>query len=128
MEHLTYEDYAGMGGAASEAVFCRLEARANRIVDTLTHGRLADETPLRSTVKYCLAALIDAFAADAAIDAGTGREVAAVRNDGVSVTYAGASSDPGGSTSGRTARIVREWLSGETTAAGVSLLYAGVGI
>ena len=105
----------------------QLEARAHRLVDTLTHGRLADEDPLRNNVRYCLVQLIDAMAADAALDGGSGREVASMSNDGVSVTFAaGASPAIGGSASLRNARIVRDWLDGELSAKGVMLLYAGV--
>ena len=42
-------------------------------------------------------------------------------NDGVSVTYAAR----GGSLSGRWAQVAREYLVGERTADGTSLLYAG---
>lgn len=125
MEHLTYAVYTGMGGAVPEAAFPMLEARAHRLVDTLTHGRLAAETPLRACVQYCLVQLIDAMAADAAVSAGMGREVASMSNDGVTVTFAsgGATQTP---TAARNARIVREWLDGEVSDRGVLLLYAGV--
>ena len=124
MEHLEYEDYAGRGGSVNEVSFAMLEARASRIVDTMTHGRLARESPLREPVKYCLTQLIDAMAADAAMDGGSGREVAAVSNDGVSVSYATGASVGGAAM--RNARIVRGWLDGEVSDRGVNLLYAGV--
>ena len=127
MEHLTYEEYVRLGGSVDDERFSMLEARANRLVDTLTHGRLASETPLRTNVKYCMMQLIDAAAADAAIGDGTGREVSAMSNDGVSVTFASSGTTAfGGSAASRNARIVREWLDGETTESGVMLLYAGV--
>lgn len=128
MEHLTYDEYMEMGGAAEQAAFSMLEVKANRLVDTLTHGRLAGETPLRQTVKYCLMQLVDAMAADAAMDGGTGREVSSISNDGVSVTFEGGSSAAraGSSTALRNTRIVREWLDGEVSDRGVNLLYAGV--
>ena len=128
MKHLTYDEYIIMGGAVSDAAFPMLEARANRLVDTLTHGRLADENPLRTAVKYCLMQLIDAAAADSAINGGTGREVSSMSNDGVSVTFvAGTEAARAGSSAAlRNARIVREWLDGETSDRGVMLLYAGV--
>ena len=124
MEHLTYAQYTSRGGTAAETAFPMLEARANRVVDTLTFRRLESESPLRDAVQYCLTALINALAADEALNAGTGRDVASVSNDGVSVTFAGASSS--GSASMRNAQIVREWLTGETDGNGVHLLYAGV--
>ena len=131
MKHLTLREYEDLketeASEAFAAQFAMLEARAHRLVDTLTHGRLANEDPLRNNVRYCLVQLIDAMAADAAMDAGSAREVASMSNDGVSVKFAtGASPAIGGSTSLRNARIVRDWLDGELSAKGIMLLYAGV--
>ena len=128
MEGLTYEEYAAMGGSADEAAFPMLEARARRIVDVATHGRLNGESPLRESVRYCLTQLIDTMAADGELSAGTGREVTQVHNDGVSLTFvAGTEAARAGSSAAvRNARIVREWLSGEADGNGVHLLYAGV--
>lgn len=127
MDHLTYADYLTLGGTVSEAEFPMLEARAHRIVDTLTHGRLADESPLRDTVRYCLVQLIRAIAADDALTGGSGREIKAMSNDGVSVTYGSASSVSGADDArARYSGIVREWLAGEADARGTLLLYAGV--
>lgn len=128
MEHLNYDEYAILGGSVPITLFPMLEAKANRLVDTLTHGRLKDEFPLRQNVKYCIAQLIDAAAADASISGGTGREVAAMSNDGVSVSFvAGTEAARAGSSAAlRNARIVREWLDGEVSDHGVMLLYAGV--
>lgn len=127
MDALSFEEYAAMGGAADAAVFPLLEARARRLVDQKTHGRLGGESPLRQTAKYCLLSLIDAMAADRALDGGTGRDVASVSNDGVSVSYVSYASTVGANMAeARYLRIIREWLGGETTAEGVQLLYAGV--
>ena len=125
MDHLTYTEYLGLGGTASETDFALLEARAHRLVDTLTHGRLAGETPLRLNVRFCLVQLICAMAADDAMTGGTGRGIASMSNDGVSVAYTAASASGGDDARARYAGIVRDWLSGEATDCG-TLLYAGV--
>lgn len=128
MEHLTYEEYVRLGGSVDDERFSMWEARANRLVDTLTHGRLASESPLRNSVRCCLVQLIDAAAADSAISGGTGREVSSMSNDGVSVTFVAGTQEAraGSSAALRNARIVRDWLEGEISDRGVMLLYAGV--
>lgn len=119
--YLTYEEYTGMGGSMDAALFPRLELKARKRIDAMTFGRLMQEDPVRRCVQMCMYELIGAMQADET-DAGfSGREVSAASNDGVSVTYAA------GSTSGaRYAGIIRAWLTGETDANGVHLLYCGV--
>lgn len=126
MDHLTYAEYLGLGGTVSETEFPMLEARAHRIVDTLTHGRLAGETPLRLNARCCLTQLIRAMAADDALTGGSGRGISSMSNDGVSVSYTAASSFGGDDARARYAGIVRDWLSGEALDDGTLLLYAGV--
>ena len=121
--HLTYNEYLGLGGTAEEADFSRLEALASQLVDRATHGRIRDETPLRGVVKCALVQLIDAQARS---DAHDGREVAAMSNDGVSVTYATGDGDASNALRIRQGVILRAWLDGEVTKDGVNLLYAGV--
>lgn len=116
---LNYDDYAEMGGRLSEAQFGALELRARQLINRMTHGRIADEAPVRACVKYAMLELIGAMAADRGR---SGREVAAMSNDGVSVTFASGSSTP----VSRYAVIVRSWLEGETDGRGVPLLYCGV--
>ncbi|MBE5807641.1 MAG: hypothetical protein E7317_04800 [Clostridiales bacterium] len=127
MEHLSYEAYVSLGGSVPEARFSMLERRANRIVDAMTHGRLADESPLRDAVACCIAQLVDAQAADEALSGGTGREVMSMSNDGVSMTFVAGTeaARARSSASARNAAIVRDWLGAESTG-GVMLLYAGV--
>ena len=118
MPLLTYARYQQLGGELAEAVFSPLEMRASKVVDALTHGRARRESPPREAVERAVFALVSAMNAEEV----EGREVTSLVNDGVSVTYAAREGSP----SGRWARLAREYLVGETTADGTSLLYAGV--
>ena len=122
--YLTHDEYTAMGGAAAPVKFERLETKSRHLIDQLTHGRIRNEDPVRRAVKMCMFELISCMAADEAITGAGGREVAAVSNDGVSVTYAGSSSE--GAAHRRHACIVRSWLDGERSESGVNLLYCGV--
>ena len=119
MPLLTYARYQQLGGELAEAAFSPLEMRASKVVDALTHGRARRESPPREAVERAVFALVAAMHAE---EGDEGREVTSLVNDGVSVTYAAR----GGSPSGRWARIAREYLVGEATADGTSLLYTGV--
>jgi hypothetical protein len=120
MAYLTYSEYTELGGALDASAFTRQEYKARQMIDTLTHGRVVGDSPVREAVKHAMRALIDAQAVD---DAQGGREIASEGNDGVSVAYA--VTGPGGAYA-RRVQIVCEYLTNETTDAGVPLLYAGV--
>lgn len=123
MEYLSFDNFEDYGGSGvGEEAFRRLEMKARRLIDRMTHGRLASEKTVRDNVKMCMFELIGAMAASEAETGYGGRELAAMSNDGVSVTYAGNA----GGFEKRLADIVRMWLDSETTEDGVNLMYAGV--
>ena len=126
--YLKYDEYVGMGGGAEEGAFARLEAKARAQLDRVTFGRLQNPNEISQNVKYCMYDMIGAIEADEA--SGTmaaGREIASMSNDGVSISFATGS---GGakSSAARYAAIARSWLANETTACGIPLLYAEVGM
>ena len=126
--YLDFKTFVKMGGddTISEQ-FARLEYKARRLIDQMTHSRIVGESPVRDSVKYCMYELISAIVADEQISGLSGREIASMTNDGVSTTYAtGSGAVGGGSAGSRYARIIRQWLTGETTTNGINLLYAGV--
>lgn len=127
--YLDFESFVQMGGDRNlEPHYERLEFRACRLIDQMTHGRIAGEDPVRACVKYCVCELVSAMHAAEQIEAAAGREIGAVTgmsNDGVSVTYAKGSADSSGGDA-RYVQMVRRWLIGETTEDGVNILYAGV--
>jgi hypothetical protein len=126
--YITYEEYVDMGGSVSEGAFNRLETKARAAVDRVTFGRLKNESPMRDAVRYCMFDLINAANADDSAGAITaGREIAAMSNDGISVSFA-SSGGASASVAARQAAIVREWLAAETDAYGTPLLYAGVSV
>lgn len=120
--YVSYEEYMAYGGTVGIIDFRRFEAKARRLIDRMTHGRCADEKPVRESVRMCMFELIGAMAANEAEAGYGGRELAAMSNDGVSVTYAGNA----GGFEKRLTDIVRMWLDSETTEDGVNLMYAGV--
>lgn len=115
--YLEYADYVQMGGMLEEGVFARLEMRAEKCIDRLTHGRLHRESGVRECVRLAVWQLIGAMNDS---DEHGGRSVEQLSNDSVSVRYASDRAEAG------YARIVREYLSGETTEDGTELIYAGV--
>lgn len=127
--YLTYKEYTGMGGGASESAFPRLEAKARAQLNRMTFGRIVGEEPVRENVKYCMFDLIGAMEADEGMGSiAAGREIASMSNDGVSVSFASSGSGSAKSGAARYAAIARSWLADETTACGLPLLYAGVGM
>lgn len=124
--YLTYIEYIEMGGCIESAHFPRFEAKARRAIDNATMNRLIGEDPVRDSVKHCMYDLINAIHTDESAMGASGREIASMSNDGVSVTYATGNGQ--GGASARHSAIVREWLLGETDACGVPLLYAGVSV
>lgn len=118
-----------MGGGASESAFPRLEAKARAQLNRMTFGRIVGEEPVRENVKYCMFDLIGAMEAEESMGSiAAGREIASMSNDGVSVSFASAGSGNAKSGAARYAAIARGWLADETTACGLPLLYAGVGM
>ena len=118
--YLEYGDYAQMGGELEPDVYERLSAKAERLIDRATHARLKAVSTVPMCVKYCIMELIDAIHADESMGSmSAGREISSMSNDGVSVSFTAMAA------SARYMEIIREWLDGETTEAGVHLLYAG---
>ena len=118
--YLDYGDYAQMGGELEPDVYERLSAKAERLIDRATHARLKAHATVPMSVKYCIMELINAIQADESMGGmSAGREISSMSNDGVSVSFAAMAA------SARYMEIIRQWLDGETTEAGVHLLYAG---
>lgn len=118
--YLDYGSYAQMGGELEPDVYERLAAKAERLIDRATHARLKAVSTVPMCVKYCIMELIDAIHADESMGSmSAGREISSMSNDGVSVSFTAMAA------SARYMEIIREWLDGETTEAGVHLLYAG---
>ena len=118
--YLDYGSYAQMGGELDPDVYERLAAKAERLIDRATHARLNAQVSVPMSVKYCIMELIDAIQADESMGSmSAGREISSMSNDGVSVSFTAMAA------SARYMEIIRQWLDGETTEAGVHLLYAG---
>lgn len=118
--YLTFEEYKGMGGTVDENAFKRGEMRASALITRMTHGRILNESPVRECVKYAAFDLVSAIVSDMQMGA-DGCDVASMSNDGVSITFATATSS-----ARRYAQIVRSYLDCQLDANGTPLLYAGV--
>ena len=118
--YLDYGSYAQMGGELEPDVYERLSAKAERLIDRATRARLKAQSAVPMSVKYCIMELIDAIQADESMGSmSAGREISSRSNDGVSVSFAAMAA------SARYMAIIHGWLDGETTEAGVHLMYAG---
>ena len=130
MPYLDQAEYLEMGGTIpedDELRYQRLESRASHAIDRATHGRIKGEKPVRNAVKFCVYEMIERYASDEAMVGMSGREIASMSNDGVSVSYVSGASASGGSASAlRDAESIRAWLMDEVDGNGTPLLYAGV--
>lgn len=123
---LTYDEYEDMGGRCDEDTYPRMEAKARAELNRLTLGRLKGMGEMSSNVQYCMYEMIEAICAEESFAAMTaGREISAMSNDGVSMSFS-ASGSGARALSMRLAAIARVYLADETTADGIPLLYAGV--
>lgn len=124
--YLEYSDYAQMGGKLEPEIYDRYAAKAERLIDRATHMRLKALSNVPMSVKYCIMELIDAIQADESMGSmSAGREISSMSNDGVSVSFAASGASAAMAASARYMAIIHDWLDGETTEAGVHLLYAG---
>jgi hypothetical protein len=57
--YITFTDYQEMGGQLTEPEFIQAEFFARKKINELTYSRLADETPVRESVKMCTFGLIE---------------------------------------------------------------------
>lgn len=123
---LTYDEYEDMGGKCDEDTYPRMEAKAGAALNRLTLGRLKGMGEISDNAKYCMFEMIEAICAEENLAAMTaGREISAMSNDGVSMSFS-ASGSGARALSMRLAAIARMYLADETTADGIPLLYAGV--
>ncbi|MDR1940036.1 MAG: hypothetical protein LBQ40_04495 [Clostridiales bacterium] len=121
MEYLTYTEYRNLYGSLDPAAFCRHAFRAQKKIDAATFGRLKTEQSVSEAVKRCVMELVEL----AEKTRFTGEQkIAAVSNDGVSVTYANAPTED--ETAAKEQAIIYEYLTGEKDSKGVPLLYMGV--
>jgi len=123
--YISYGEYLDYGGdIAEEFAFDRFNFRVDKIIDTVTHGRVKGENPVRECVKrlaFELIAIISASSSASTASAG----VSSVSNDGVSVSYTTAE-QADASLKAQISALAAEYLAGETDKDGVCLLYAGV--
>ena len=129
MDYITFEDYVAMGGTMSESEFTKAYRRARAELDSLTFGRLRNETAVSESVKACMVELVDVCAAGVKLYGSPDgvQAVSSVGNDGVSVSYATATVNDWHSTvyPNKVREIVNLYLGDACNSHGVQLLYRG---
>lgn len=123
-QYLTYAEYQGYGGTASETAYPMLEFRARKRIDRLTASRVQDMVTVPEAVKLCMMSLIT-------VDSKAGAEaqvdnpvVTSFNTDGYSETYGKAMS--AADADAAMSASIRSMLWGETNDNGVPLLYRGL--
>lgn len=124
MTYLSYDEYKGYGGTASNAEFTALEFRARKRIDRLTASRVQNMREVPEAVKLCMMSLIG-IDSKAGVEAQASNPVVTSFNtDGYSETYGKALSVEDADKS--MSASIRSMLYGETDDNGVPLLYRGV--
>ena len=126
-QYLSYEEYAALGGALSEAAFPRAELRARRRLDALTQGRVAGMAAMPEEVKAAMAELIDVDASFGASAQAASPPPVSFAADGYLESYGGAS-ERAELAERQLRACVEGLLYGLTDDEGVPLLYAGIGV
>lgn len=122
--YLTYDEYVGYGGSASQTAFPTLEFKARKQIDYLTANRVQAMTNVPEAVKLCMVTIMN-------IDQVTGAEAQATNPQMTSYNTDGYSESYGHSLSADdSAKQIKNQISamlyGETDDNGVPLLYRGV--
>lgn len=129
--YLTYDEYtaAPFYGELEEEQYTLLEYRARKAIDLATHNRVAGETTVRESVKYCVYDLVTLYHGTAEAQTAIAGGIASQSNDGVSITYgvAGGAAAASGIRA-QESDIIKRYLALETDSNGTLLLYAGVEI
>jgi hypothetical protein len=113
---LSWKEYREMGGSLERAAFRRAEYEARSCVDAATFGRLRQDGAPHEAVKMLVFELVERRL----LGSLTGEDMTGASNDGLSATYEG-----GQEKRAAARRLIREYLSEETGAAGTPLLYVG---
>ncbi len=124
MNYITYNEYTQQGGTVAEQAFNRHISRVSRIIDTQTHGRLADFSPIPSEVKELACDLVDYFIANQVGEKNISSRSQSAGNVSESEVY---TAKGWGDAMIEVDDIVFNYLSQLKTANGVPVLYRGYG-
>lgn len=123
MAYMTYNEYRGYGGTASESEFTMLEFKARKRIDRMTFSRVQAMSEVPEAVKLCMKSLMD-------IDSKVGTEaqvnnpvVTSFNTDGYSESYGKAMGAEDAEKA--MSASIRSMLWGEKDDNGVPLLYRG---
>lgn len=123
---LSFLEYSDMGGKLDEKSYNDYERKARALINLYTHGRIAEEEPVRTCVLELAYELINLLADEQESMANI--HLSSATNDGVSQSYVGVEKIvPHWEQKKR--RLIVDYLTGEVVKIGreyVPLLYAGV--
>lgn len=136
--YLTYEDYKSYGGTLDKSAFDNFNYRAKVKIDYYTDNKLCNDTEFGEKIKRATAEIVDllsTYAEYQKIVTNTENPVVSSQsNDGLSVSYGGyignTTTSDMQSVSDKLdkdiAKVIRQYLAGETNQSGECLLYRGV--
>ena len=111
---LEWEEYKTLGGKTNEANFTLLEEDARMKIDSLTFGRLRNETPMRRVVKGLIVRLIDR----GLLGSADGLDYQSQSNGSQSFSLAAKKGN-------EAENFIRAYLQNEVDAKNIPLFYAG---
>lgn len=112
--YLTYAEYKEVGGALDSVAFLKYEFKARKAIDRATHGRISTETASEAVKRLTYELINIAVNEESAV---VSESVGGWSKSFAQKDFAA-----------ETDRLIREYLSDETTADGTPLLYCGVNV
>ena len=122
--YLTYAEYVGYGGSASQTAFPTLEFKARKQIDYLTASRVQNMETVPEAVKLCMVCIMTLEATTGAEAQATNPTVTSFNTDGYTESYGHSLSAD--DTAKQIKKQIEAMLYGETDDNGVPLLYRGV--
>lgn len=124
MTYLSYNEYKGYGGTASNVEFAALEFRARKRIDRLTASRVQHMMEVPEAVKLCMMSLIEIDSTAGVEAQASNPTVTSFNTDGYSETYGKALSTEDADRA--MSASIFSMLYGETDDDDVPLLYRGI--
>jgi len=121
--YLTYDEYTGYGGTASQTAFPVLEYQARKRVDYITASRVEAMADVPDAVKLCMTSIINMLAAVGIEAQATNPQMTSFNTDGYSESYGNALSADAAAK--QMNKQIEAMLYGVQDDNGVPLLYRG---
>lgn len=123
-QYLTYDEYVGYGGSASQTAFPVLEFKARKRIDYLTDSRVQNMAEIPDAVKLCMVSIMNIEDATGAEAQASDPQITSFNTDGYSESYGHALSADDAAK--QIDKQIAAMLYGERDDNGIPLLYRGV--